>query len=263
MPGTRESLVELTVRVVLDGEPVTFEAALPAAATRPRRLLPLLREMEEEIVDRASRASADRGEPVSCRAGCGACCRQIVPISKTEAHVVRELVEAMPEERRATIRARFEQVTKKLEEAGFGDLARGELPRDVRDRKGDAPTELGLAYMKLGIACPFLEDGSCSIHLDRPLACREYSVTSPPELCTDPSDPAIRPLHLQGSVADALLSLERRDGDGVGWVPLSIALSWSERHPDVGRARPGPELVKEIVAALGPDAGKRRRKAAR
>jgi hypothetical protein len=33
-------------------------------------------------------------------------------------------------------------------------------------------------YFLQGVACPFLEAESCGIHPDRPLACREYLVTS-------------------------------------------------------------------------------------
>ena len=49
---------------------------------------------------------AARGEAISCKAGCGACCRQLVPVSETEAHHLRDVVEAMPEPRRAAVTAR-------------------------------------------------------------------------------------------------------------------------------------------------------------
>ena len=44
--------------------------------------------------------------------------------------------------------------------------------------------QLSSQYFDLQIACPFLENESCSIHVDRPSICREYHVTSPAERCS-------------------------------------------------------------------------------
>src|SRR5687767_4295062 len=59
------------------------------------------------------------GRAISCRAGCGACCRQLVAISVVEAESLAQLVAAMPEERAAVIRERFAAALKRLEEAGL------------------------------------------------------------------------------------------------------------------------------------------------
>ena len=111
------------------------------------------------------------GASISCRAGCGACCRQVVPITETEARHVRDLVEAMPEPRRQQIRERFAAGRQRLEDAGL--LETFQHPTEIPDR-----VAAGMEYFRLGIACPFLEDESCSIHPDRPLSCREYLVAN-------------------------------------------------------------------------------------
>jgi hypothetical protein len=56
--------------------------------------------------------------------------------------------------------------------------------------------ELGHLYFEPAIACPFLEDESCSIHPDRPLACREYLVSSPASACAHPSPESIERVDL-------------------------------------------------------------------
>ncbi len=75
---------------------------VPAEAIRPVDLLPILQGFSNAIV-----GAAAAGEAVSCRAGCGACCRQVVPISEMEAIYFAELIEEMPADRKATILARF------------------------------------------------------------------------------------------------------------------------------------------------------------
>ena len=107
----------------------------------------------DEIVRRSAHASEQRGQAISCRAGCGACCRQLVPISETEAHLLAELVDASPEPRRDVLRARFADARRRLEAAGIWErlLAHRSLSEDDLER-------LGLDYFRAGVACPFLED---------------------------------------------------------------------------------------------------------
>src|SRR5436190_450216 len=121
-------------------------------------MLPFFRAVAEAIVDRGIRHVEAEGKMVSCRAGCGACCRQLVPITPAEAHQVASVVEALAEPRRTTVRQRFADARARLAETPL--LAMLEDPGTFTD--GDLQ-RLGLDYFALGIACPFLEDESCSI----------------------------------------------------------------------------------------------------
>lgn len=116
------------------------------------------------------------GKTISCRAGCGACCRQAVPIAASEARAVARHVAAMPEPRRSIIKSRFAAARAALDAAGVdhGPTALTEMTIEARPA-------LGMTYFRAAVACPFLEDENCSIHPVRPLACREYLVTSPAE----------------------------------------------------------------------------------
>src|SRR5262249_44693347 len=124
---------------------------------------------------------------ISCKAGCGACCRQLVPISEVEARNIGELVNSLPEPRRSQICARFAEARHRLEKAGLLEklLHPENWPKDERQATGTW-------YFEQGIACPFLEKESCSIYADRPIACREYLVTSPAEHCAHPSAETVR-----------------------------------------------------------------------
>ncbi|MBI3408950.1 MAG: YkgJ family cysteine cluster protein [Planctomycetes bacterium] len=210
-------------------------------------LLPLAQNLANTMVQAAVEDVVEKGEAISCKKGCGACCRQLVPISQVEARRIRDLVEEMPEPRRSQIRARFAEARRRLEEAG--------ILEKLLDREHWAPDgieTIGLEYFRQGIPCPFLEDESCSIHPDRPITCREYLVTSPAENCARPTRESVNtariPLKVWTAVArfDKLPPGERF----IRWVPLILAPEWADANPDETPPRPGPELLKELFEHL-------------
>ena len=83
------------------------------------------------------------------------------------------VVQAMPPERRETVLKRFDEIVTRLRSSGL--LARF----DSVEYDPDNPDTFAQDYFKLQMPCPFLKEESCSIHKDRPLACREYNVTTP------------------------------------------------------------------------------------
>jgi Fe-S-cluster containining protein len=239
-------MTRVTVDFRVSGRPIHVEADAPDGPIPSAALLPLLRAVAEQVVAVAVDEAAAAGQTVSCRAGCGACCRQLVPISRPEAHLIADLVDALPEPRRAAVRARFEAARARLAESGLLErLAHPERFPDA-DLHG-----LGLDYFALGVACPFLEDESCSIYPERPLACREYLVTSPAEHCARPTAETVRMLPLAGKASTALARLDGAPGDRfVPWVPLILAPAWSEAHPEPPLLRPGPDLLRDFLARL-------------
>lgn len=153
------------------------------------------------------------GETVSCRKGCGACCRQVVPLTPPEAFHIEELVEGAPAARRRKLDLRFRIVTRRLKREG---MDRHPLFHHAAD------------YFRLGLACPFLEDESCSIHAARPLVCREHLAVSPAENCADFPGVFIRLLPQPLSVREALADLTAEcSGAGQVTVPLSRCLDWT------------------------------------
>lgn len=240
---------QVNVRVgmsVWDDE-VEMEMTLPAGPARLESLLPVFQRAADSLVDLAVKRAGAEGRVVSCRKGCGACCRQLVPISEIEARGIGRLVEELPEPRRTEIRARFERARERLAEVG--------LLSKLENREGFVEAEIasfGLDYFHIGIPCPFLEQESCSIHADRPIGCREYLVTSPAANCADPKLGTIDRVELPGKV---WMALARAGSAGpparfIPWVPLVLAPDWASAHPDASEPRPVEELVQGVFAEL-------------
>ena len=112
-------------------------------------------------------------------------------------------------------------------------------------------SSLGLAYFRLGLPCPFLESESCSIHPDRPLACREYLVTSPAANCAKPSKENIERVELPMRLSTILPRLDHPTAPAATlWVPLILALELAETQPDLSSRRPGPEWMTLLFEQL-------------
>lgn len=198
-----------------------------------RDLLPAAREISERIAGIAMEHAEAEGKKVSCKAGCGACCRQLVPISGVEAKSLADLVAAMPPTRRAEIRRRFKDAIQRLERAGLLD------PRAKKGRQAllstAAPGESGWEnvskrYFAAQIPCPFLEAESCGIYADRPLVCREYNAVTPAAWCSELSsrvETAPRPARMSEVLAEAANAIA---GTNHPCVPLTLSLEWSEAH---------------------------------
>jgi len=218
----------------------------PAGPRRLRQLLPLANALADAVTGMAEEVLEKRGEKISCKKGCAACCRSMVPISEVEARRIRELVEALPEPQRSQTLARFGEALRRLDEAGLeGQLRSREQWSDLDN------TRFQVEYFRQGIACPFLEDETCTIYRDRPASCREFLVTSPPEKCAEPTNEEVRIVKLPFRTMSALARFDTGPADErIRWVPLVLALEWASEHPDTSAPRPGPELTRELFQHL-------------
>lgn len=224
------------VALAIGAARIPVEMTVPAGPVAVEDVLPIVQGLSSLFAGRATVQAEAEGRAVSCRAGCGACCRQLVPVAPAEARALARLVEAMPEPRRATVRRRFDDALETLN--GLGML-------DRLDQDPDSRRAVGMDYFRAGVACPFLEDEACSIHPDRPLACREYLVTSPPERCAEASG-GIETLTLEANPSVALLHADLRDG----WAPLVLALVLDAQAPPSPRDRPAADILKAVIGGL-------------
>jgi len=238
------------------GEQRCVPVAIPAGCQPIQSLLPAARELTHQITRVAVEAVERQGRTVSCRAGCGACCRQLVVISLTEAQSLAEVVAAMPPERQAVIRQRFAEALRRLETTGLLDPNEPKGDRHLiqtgTDNAGTAVPPLAQRYFQQRIACPFLEDESCGIYADRPLVCREYLVTSPAEDCAKLFElPVARvevPVHMGGVMVQLTHKVA---GVPIEAIPLVLSLEWSEAHDGaLQRKNDGLELIQALVAEV-------------
>lgn len=228
---------------------ITANLPLPPGDIRLSELAWMAMPLLERLVDLSVKDDAKQGRKVSCTKGCGACCRQAVPVSPPEAWMLADLVASMPPARRQVILERFQQATQKLAAAGFGD----------RSLDGGAATEefmaLGLDYFRLGIPCPFLEDESCSIHPWRPSACREYLVTSPAENCARVGDMPVQGVTMYNSLTEPLAQVAALALDTEPQrMPMTLALEWALEHQEEGKRRfDAVELMTMLLQLMFPE----------
>jgi Fe-S-cluster containining protein len=208
---------------------------VPAGKTTLTELLPIIQNLGNVIIDTVSSQAQAAGRQISCKAGCGACCRQMVPLSIFEAEALTEWLRSLPAERQAELAERFHRALCALRDAGMIDrIIESEWVIE------EAPmTQLAIDYFHAGVACPFLENERCSIHPIRPLACREYLVMSSPELCKDPAANEVAGVQLPVKLSRALHYFGRTlTGDPRGWIPLVFLMAWAK-----GDARPGDHVT--------------------
>jgi Fe-S-cluster containining protein len=239
--------VTLRVGMRIWDDDVRMDLTLPAAPTRLESLLPVFQRVADGFVSLAADHAAAEGRTVSCAKGCAACCRQIVPITEMEARRLARLVEELPEPRRAEVRARFETARDGLAEAGL----LSKLREPDRFERGES-SGFGLAYFRLGIPCPFLEEESCSIYEDRPISCREYLVTSPAARCADPGPDTIDRVEMPVGVWTALARAGSTGSPSrlIPWVPLILAPEWAAGHPDGTEPGPAEELLRAVFTEM-------------
>lgn len=216
-------------------------------------LVPTVYELTNALVGRVIGQEQDAGRTLSCRAGCGACCRHMVPLSPPEAFYLMDVIESFEPVRRATLLERFDEVVGVLDARGLIDELLDPPPCD------ETVLPVARQYFALGQACPFLVDESCSIHAHRPIACRDYNVTSAAAWCARPYEheiakvPMPLPLSVPLSKLTGLVT-----GEKPCLIPLTLVPRWVSEHADLRVRRwPGLELFDKLLAQLAegyPDA---------
>jgi len=242
------------VRVALKvyGDPLVIDGEAPAGEVRLDQILPVFRKVDDAVIDRAIVRVEAAGEKVSCAKGCSACCRaQPVPITPPEAAVIARLVEALPEPRQSEVRAAFADRVARLRSAGLYET----LLRREQSLSRDEARDLANRYFRLGLVCPFLVDDACGIYEDRPFVCRQYLVTSPVPLCSDPLNNPVKPVPIPLRFATGMLTVaEQSYGRPQHTVPLVLALEYTEAHrEELDCQFDGRETFERFMKALASD----------
>lgn len=189
------------------------------------------------------------GAEITCRAGCSACCRQLVVVSPLEAHALAEFVASRPE-----LAARLTRSHAAWRDAIAADPElRSRLAAFVESEgyvSGPEGGALELDYWQAQLPCPFLEDDRCTVYPVRPFACQEHFVVSDPVLCSDDFDHAVP--------ADTRLEF-RAVANYVGTecyqlpdrlIPLPMALEYAAGHSEE-RARSTDDEALLLSMAIG------------
>jgi Fe-S-cluster containining protein len=249
---TTPDLVQVNFTLAVGDGKLSASVPVPSGSANMTHLVPSLHILCSSVVDAVVQQVHTEGYEISCKAGCGACCRQLVPLTLFEADSMSEWVRSLPSEQQAVLEARFANALRKLAESGF--LAR--LDPDLMPHS-DTPerAQLALDYLEQRVACPFLENESCSIHPIRPLVCREYLVTSPPEFCANPTPDTVHGVPMPLKISQALSNYSQHmTGQKTGWIPLVFLMSWMKQGMTLAQApqAPGPQLLETLIRELIP-----------
>jgi Fe-S-cluster containining protein len=220
-----------TVHLTIFGQSHELACSVRVGQTTPLALLEPARALSDRVTEIAAEHANDEGKSVTCERGCAACCRHLIPISAIEARSLADLVASMPAEKRARVRARFASAIARMEAAGMLDPSapKGRFALTAREPEASW-AHVSRRYFELWVDCPFLEDEACVIYKDRPMACREHQVTTPPDLCRrfdEGIEGTARPVRMSevlASTASAVTGIPPTS------IPLVLSLEWSEVH---------------------------------
>ena len=214
-------------------------------------IVPLARRLGEEVLKLEEHQSRQAGHSVSCRMGCAACCRMLVPLSPPEAFSLLEYVDQLPEKPRMALEQKIRASKAALAAHGLLDdlqaVADAETPLPDHDLE-----PLNRAYYALRHPCPFLENEMCSIYEARPAACRELLVTSPAELCDNLVENPVEPIPVSVRIGTVLgLLWSTLTGSAPRLIPLPLALDWARRHREsASRPLAGSHLIDKMLDAI-------------
>jgi Fe-S-cluster containining protein len=241
-------VVQGQVRLRIAGHTLEIQAAVPDAQVHLDEMLPLFRVLADALVSVGVSDEEAAGGKVTCSKGCGACCRQLVPITVPEALALARSITSWPEARRNRAEAGFDAVTHGLVESGW--LKRW---NDFLEHPTGGPQtfiELGLDYFRLGLPCPFLEDEACSVYEERPLICRQFLALSDPVHCQAPSPDTVRTVTLPARPNSILGAMALGAGYTSAYLPLTLLLGLAASSPSRGQKQSGMAWAEALFKAL-------------
>ncbi len=221
--------------------------AVDEGPMRLAELVPTATQLTDILVRKALKKEEMKGKTVTCGEKCGVCCRQMVPVSPPEAFLIMDLLDSMKPATRAWFMKRF----KLVEEIVQGKHMIEPL---MNPEYTDEPVlAVAKEYFALQLPCPFLTDESCSIYPYRPVACREYNVTSPPEHYRNPYAYKVEKVPMPLPLSAALSRLTGRlTHTKPRLIPLSLIPYWVSKAGELRwRQWPGLELFEMFMSFMG------------
>ena len=221
----RHKIVELNLKI-LDNS-LNFKIGAKDCTAKISDLVPIARAVSGRIIQIVTDKLASDGNSVSCRKGCCHCCHYLLPVSTPEAFRLAYEILTMPPIRQEAILRSTINAAKKIMELG--------LPESENNSPANKPDLIDISnwYKELNLPCPFLVENACSIYNIRPLVCREYMVTSPPDNCKKNSNISPDTVTLPVTTAKVLMNIaDDLESDRLKVIPLPLALAWCQANPD-------------------------------
>ena len=120
----------------------------------------MVQEFADQQIAQMKKRTAEAGRPVTCCAGCSACCYEPVYCDSWE---MEHALAGLSGDQLDYVKARLAQWVRLVEPSG---LLKQELPS-------------AFAWRALKVPCPFLRETLCMIYDRRPCSCRMHMATGP------------------------------------------------------------------------------------
>ncbi len=119
---------------------------------------------DDAVVEQFIQKAKEIGTPVTCAAGCSACCSEPVIGDRSE---VEHLLRSLSESQIAVVRVKTERWLKNI--------------RKTRLLASERPNVID--YRAANLVCPLLMDNLCSVYNRRPTSCRHHLAIGPRRKC--------------------------------------------------------------------------------
>lgn len=136
-----------TIRIpAVDGS-FAMNLHVPRGPTRLQDIVPIAQNISQIQGERSIAFERKEGREISCKAGCGACCRQLVPISAPEAFRLADHFLGLEDNLRDEFLARVDAVESAIEAAGLTREMEGltSLSRVAASLLGGGPVMIPLS----------------------------------------------------------------------------------------------------------------------
>jgi len=242
------------IRLILDvlGEPVDLVINVRNEQAGLADIVPPARAVSAKITDKVNETVQVNGATIPCGKGCSACCNYLVPLAIPEVFRLREEVFAMPLVRQLLIEEGCLSAARRI----LGERPPGSFGKLASSGAADSAAELvntaSSWYTDFKLTCPFLYKHICTIYEERPMACREYSVTGSSRACAGGAgepDGVYFPVRMSEVLGRLASELEATNVEA---LIMPLALMWADENPERGeRMWPAPLMVERFVKIIG------------
>lgn len=238
------------VRLVLDvfGEPVDLTIKVKDERARLADIVPLARAVSRKITDEVGEIVRLNGATIPCGKGCSACCNYLVSVAVPEVFRLREEVLQMPFFRQLLIEegclSAARRILAERPPASFAEIGTA----GAADSAAELLSIASNWYADFELTCPFLYRRMCTIYEERPMACRECSVTGCSRACARGAGEA-EGVYVPARMSEVLARLAGDlEGTNVEGLIMPLALIWGDDNAERdARTWPASLMVDRFV----------------
>lgn len=230
--------ITIPFEVVVVDRILHFSIRLVSRPVPLSELVPMACQLSQAIVDATSRRIEETDRRIACRKGCAACCLYLVPISPAEAYHIRDEIFHLPPIEQNTLFRSCQHTTRQLIAHRIPDA----LFSPTQEHE-ERLVILSDWYKEMKLPCPFLVNHTCYIYDFRPLACREYFVTSHPSKCLPESTERASQVPMPLRIAEVLAETCRILENGESSILLPLLPSFLQNNSQRSWALYPSELV--------------------